>query len=253
MSSHYPKFNFQRNQWLYFYLKKYVFGNKSINSLNDVKELSINLVDSVFRKKGFSKHKRENWIKCAESTKCSNDCRDSNGFKTDLDIKYKKSKCVPKTRKVNPKYKPESGWSINDDEQYAYEFLKNYNSIVYTLNEYNSTDIKKDEILKNLSTTTKKGTVSVNDITSVYDRYKNKEYIKLTKKIESYYPDIKKRREKSEMKTALPTILQYESEFDKLAKKLRQQEQSKKNKTRKKSPETIGGRKRGTRKRKKYY
>ena len=112
------------------------------------------------RKKGFSKHKRENWIKCAESTRCSNDCRDSNGFKTDLDIKYKTSKCVPKTRKVNPKYKPESGWSINDDEQYAYEFLKNYNSIVYTLNEYNSRDIKKDEILKNLSTTTKKVKVS---------------------------------------------------------------------------------------------
>ena len=67
-------------------------------------------------------------------------------------------------------------------------------------------------------------------------------------------PDTSGRRdEKSEMKTALPTILQYESEFDKLAKKLRQQEQSKKNKTRKKSPETIGGRKRGTRKRKKYY
>ena len=250
MSSQYPKFNFQKNQWVYFYLKKFVFKNKNIKSLNDVKELSINLVDSVFRKKGFSKHKRENWIKCAESITCSNDCRDSNGFKTDFEKKHKISKCVPKTRKVNPKYKPDNGWSNDDDEQHAYAFLKNYNSIIYTLNEYNSADIRKDEILQNLSNTTKRGTVSVNDLTGVYDRYKNKEFIKLTKKIESYYPDIKKRREKSEMKTALPTILQYESEFDKLAKKLREEEKSKKNKTRKKSPETVTGgkRKKGTRK-----
>lgn len=254
MSSRYPIFNFQKNQWVYFYLKKFILKNKSIKSLNDVKELSINLVDSVFRKKGFSKHNRDNWIKCAESITCSNDCRDSIGFKVDVEKTYKRSKCVPKTRKLDPKYKPISGWSMNDDEQYAYAFLKNYNSIVYTLNEYNSADIKNDEILQTLSRTAKKGTTSLADLSLVYEQYKRKEYINLTKKIESFYPEVKKRRERSTFKN-IPSILQYESEFDKLAKKLKaeeEKERSRKNKTKKKSPETkTGGRKKGTRKRKK--
>jgi len=249
MSSHYPIFNFQKNQWVYFYLKKFILKNKSIKSLNDVKELSINLVDSVFRKKGFSKHKRDDWIKCAENLTCSNECRDSVGFKIDFEKMYKRSKCVPKTRKLDPKYKPISGWSANDDEQYAYAFLKNYNSIIYTLNEYNSADIKNDEILQTLSRTKKKGTTSLIDLTVVYDQYKRKEFINLTKRIESFYPDVKKRRERSTFKN-IPSILHYESEFDKLAKKLKAEEEKRNNKTKKNSPKT-GGRKKDTRKRKK--
>jgi len=53
------KFNFQRNQWLFFYLRNFVFSDKkiTIKSLEDIKELSIELLESIFRKKGFSKHK----------------------------------------------------------------------------------------------------------------------------------------------------------------------------------------------------
>ena len=225
------KFNFQKNQWLYFYLQKFVFNNKSIKSLNDIKELSIDLLDSIFRKKGFSKHKRENWLLCAQSNKCSNQCRDSNGFKTDYEKKIKSIKCVPKTRKLNPKYKNKDYLNYNSDYQYAYLFLKNYNSIIYTLNEYNSNDLKKDEVLKSLSSISPKTTNSITEITKVYDIHRTKQYNELTKKIERFYPDIKKRRENLSFKSYKPKVLDYESEFDKLAKKLRLENQNKTKKT----------------------
>jgi hypothetical protein len=229
------KFNFQKNQWLYYYLKKFVFSNKSIKSLEDVKELSIDLLDSIFRKKGFSKHKRENWLLCAQSNKCSSECRDSNGFKTDYEKRIKSVKCIPKTRKMNPKFKNKGYLNYDSDYQYAYLFLKNYNSIIYTLNEFNKHDIKNDKILESINY--RSDNDMLQSITQSYDNYKQIQYNELTKKIESYYPHIKEKRMNSKLNLIPNTIsvLDYEGEFDKLAKKLRQENKKggKKNNTKK--------------------
>jgi hypothetical protein len=231
------KFNFQKNKWLYYYLKKFVFSNKSIKNLEDVKELSIDLLDSIFRKKGFSKHKRENWLLCAQSNKCSSDCRDSNGFKTDYEKRIKSVKCIPKTRKMNPKFKNKDHVNYESHYQYAYLFLKNYNSIIYTLNEYNKHDTKNDKILESIIYTPDNNMVQ--SITKSYDINNQREYNELTKKIESFYPDVKRRREKSTLNLTPKTIsvVDYESEFDKLAKKLREENKKggKKNNTKKNS------------------
>ena len=224
------KFNFQRNQWLFFYLRNFVFSDKkiTIKSLEDIKELSIELLESIFRKKGFSKHKKDNWILCAESNNCSNDCRDSNGFKTDYEKRSKSLKCVPKTRKLNPNVKNKNYLNYNSDYQYAYLFLKNYNLIIYTLNEYDEQDLKEDEILKLLPKN-----IDNNQITSIinaYNIYKQKEYTALTKKIEEFYPKIRKRRN-STVKNSGPLIFPYESAFDRREREIITESKTKESKT----------------------
>lgn len=211
------KFNFQKNKWLYYYLKNIISSNKSIKNLEDIKELSIDLLDSIFKKKGFSKHKRENWLLCAQSNKCSSECRDSNGFKTDYEKHAKLTKCIPKTRKMNPKFKTIKYINYESNYQYAYLFLKNYNSIIYTLNESNKYDIKKDEILKFIKNDPNSNTLQT--ITNSYDSYNQREYVNLTKKIEKYYPDVRRRRLNSTLNLTPNTISvqDYQSEFDKLA------------------------------------
>lgn len=244
------KFNFQKNQWLYYYLKKFVFSNKSIKSLEDVKELSIDLLDSIFRKKGFSKHKRENWLLCAQSNKCSSECRDSNGFKTDYEKRIKSVKCIPKTRKMNPKFKNKGYLNYDSDYQYAYLFLKNYNSIIYTLNEFDKHDTKNDKILESINY--RPDNNMLQSITQSYDNYKQRQYNELTTKIESFYPDVKYRREKSTLNLTPKTIsvVDYESEFDKLAKKLRKENKKggKKNNTKKNSKKNLRKKRNSTKK-----
>ena len=244
------KFNFQRNQWLFFYLRNFVFSNKSIKSLEDVKELSIELLESIFRKKGFSKHKKNNWLLCAESNNCSSECRDSNGFKTEYEKRSKSLKCVPKTRKLNPNVKNKNYLNYNSDYQYAYLFLKNYNSIIYTLNEYNKQDLKEDEILKLLSIYSDNNQLT--SITNAYDIYKKKEYIALTKKIERFYPKIKERRNNSTFKSHIPSIMDYESAFDKREKEIIKESQNKTKESQNKTKKT-GGKRNKTKKRRSSF
>lgn len=129
------KFSFYYNRhWLYDYLLNFKEKNKS---LADVKEDSINKLEEIFRQKGYGEHTRENWLKCSKEKKCSTECRDSNGFKNKYDIQFNRKKCVPYTRKMNPKYKPDTkSWDPKNIYQYAYDFLTSYDSIVYTLQNW---------------------------------------------------------------------------------------------------------------------
>ena len=210
----YNIFNFEKNQWLYYYLNRHVIKNPNIRSLSQVKELSINILEKVFRKKGFfTKHKREHWIICAEQKKCSDNCRNSNGFKTDIDILYKKSKCVPKTRKINPNFKGKDGFKKNSSVQYAYAFLQNYNSILYTLKNYKIKDKKTDAILRQLITKEKINR-SIKKLTTAYENLQNKQFIKLSKKIEK----LKKSTNQNTKKRYKSSRLPYESEVNKKLK-----------------------------------
>lgn len=156
------KFSFYYNRhWLYDYLLNFQGKNKS---LADVKEDSINKLEEIFRQKGYGEHTRENWLKCSKEKKCSSECRDSNGFKNKYDIQYNRKKCVPYTRKMNPyirktnpKYKPDSkSWEPNDIYQYAYDFLTSYDSIVYTLNNW-------EKLQRNSSKSSNKNELNDND------------------------------------------------------------------------------------------
>jgi len=200
----YYKFSFISNMnWIYNYLLNFKGKNKS---LEDVKEDSINTLEEIFRQKGYGEHSREKWIKCAQEEKCSNECRDSNGFKNRYDIQYKRKKCVPYTRKINPKYKPSNinSWlnksnDPNDKDyriyQYAYDFLTSYNSIVYTLQNWqqlqrNSSKVfnqnklnDNDKIIQYIV-----NSYSSNIIEKILDgilQYRNENYISLVKKMKS--------------------------------------------------------------------
>lgn len=210
---YYPVFNFQKNRWLYDYLNKYVVENKDIKSLRQVKELSIDILEKVFRKKGFfTKHNRENWLTCAEKSVCSGECRNSNGFKNDLDIFYGRNKCVPYTRKVNPK---SEGFKFNDNVQYAYAFLQHYNSILYTLKNYKLNNSKHDAILRKLMTANsiKK---SVNELKTAYQKLQQEELKHLTEKIK----ELKKNDRERYVKSLKKKQNYYKSEFDKKLEKM---------------------------------
>ena len=244
--THYKKFNFQRNKWLHDYLQNYALKNNNVKTLNDVKEYSINILETVFRKNGFGYHNRENWIKCAEQTICSGECRNSNGFKNTFDKQYNRNKCVPITRKFNPYLLPKDGWKYNKVEQYAYNFLKSYNSIIYTLNTYNNNDLSIDNVLNKLSSYNKNSSnLSVYDINNVYDTIHNQEMDVFKKKVERFYPETKIR------KTGLlhsrpivkPTYGEFNKAYDKMTnnnfeggkKRTRKLKKSRKNKKLKKS------------------
>lgn len=154
-TTYYHKFSFYSNRhWLYNYLLNFKDKNKS---LADVKEDSINKLEEIFRQKGYGQHIRDNWLKCAQEKKCLNECRDSNGFKNIYDIRFNRKKCVPYTRKINPKYKPDNkSWDSNNIYQYAYYFLTSYNSIVYTLNNWK-------KLQRNISKSSNKNELNDND------------------------------------------------------------------------------------------
>lgn len=155
----YYKFSFISSNWLYDYLLNFQGKNKS---LADVKEDSINKLEEIFRQKGYGEHTRENWVKCAKQVKCLSECRDSNGFKNRYDIQYNRKKCVPYTRKMNPKYKPDSkSWDPNNIYQYAYDFLTSYDSIVYTLENWK-------KLQRNSSKSSIENKISNNDILIEY-------------------------------------------------------------------------------------
>ena len=218
--THYKKFNFQRNKWLHQYLQNYALKNNNVKTLNDVKEYSINILETVFRKNGFGYHNRENWIKCAEQIVCSGECRNSNGFKNTFDRQYNKNKCVPITRKFNPYLLPKDGWKYNKVEQYAYNFLKSYNSIIYTLNTYNNNDLTIDNVLNKLSSYNKNSSgLSVYDINNVYDTIHNQEMDIFKQKVEKLYPETKIR--KTELLYSKPIVKPTYGEFDKAYDKMK--------------------------------
>lgn len=177
----YKIFNFQQNKWLYRYLKKYILNNKNVKSLNDVKDISITLVEVAFRKKGFLTRKEEDWVRCAQQDVCVTPCRNSNGFKNEIDKKMKKNKCVPKTRKVDPNIKPVNGFRFHDDIQYAYEFLRNYNSIIYTLQHYKLKK-KNDNVIKRIPRKKTLFKRTIADITSAYEKLIDEKIRKSTTK-----------------------------------------------------------------------